>query len=74
MSNSSVGLPFWLAHWLSVTRASLSEKTCFTIMSATHDSKILLGTLSKEKGRQFPISVVSSFLNTGVSLATFQLL
>ena len=32
-----------------MTRASLSEKTCFAIMSATHDYKILLGTLSKER-------------------------
>ena len=50
MSNSSVDLPFRWAHWLSVASTSFSEKTCFVIMSATHDSKILLGTLSKERG------------------------
>ena len=47
MSNSSVDLPFRYAHWLSVTSASLSERTCFAIMSATHDSKILLGHLAR---------------------------
>ena len=35
MSDSSVDLPFQWAHWLSVTSASLSKKTCYTIMSAS---------------------------------------
>ena len=51
--------------------SSLSLQICCTMLSLITVSKILLGMLKREIGRQLPESVSSSFLKIGVSLAVF---